>query len=597
MHKLLMVATIPGTLTGFLKPFVQHFRAQGWLVDGMACGISASSDCLEMFDHVWDVEWSRNPLDPSNLMKAPHTIRNVMDQGQYDIVHVHTPVASLVTRYSLNNLRKHNKVNVIYTAHGFHFHPGGKLVKNTVFIALEKLAGAWTDYLVVINRDDEQAAKRYQIVPPERVRYMPGIGVDINSYNRNKVAKADITQVRQELGLTPTNYLFLAIAEFTPNKRHKDMVRALAQLRRPDVHLAFAGEGPQTLVDDIHKLVIDLGVENQVHFLGHRRDVSTLICTSVATLLTSEREGLPRSIMEALCLEIPVIGTAIRGIRDLLADDCGILVNVGDVNALADAMTWILDHPQAARKMGERGRVRMAEYDLHHIIDLHEALYAEAFVPYLRGKHYMSGAFSQFLKTIADRSFALLLLGLLSPVILVITIAVYIRMGGPVVFTQPRPGKHGRVFKFYKFRTMTSECDADGNLLPDEQRLTAFGLFLRKTSLDEIPQLWNILKGDMSFVGPRPLLVRYLNRYTPEQARRHEVIPGITGWAQVHGRRLLDGCWEEKFKFDIWYVDHWSLWLDLKILFMTVLTVLKQEGITQEGHVTGDEFKGSATEK
>jgi lipopolysaccharide/colanic/teichoic acid biosynthesis glycosyltransferase len=201
--------------------------------------------------------------------------------------------------------------------------------------------------------------------------------------------------------------------------------------------------------------------------------------------------------------------------------------------------------------------------------------------------------YSQLVKAVLDRLVALSALAVFSPVILIVAIAIYIRMGGPIFFCQPRPGKNGRVFNFYKFRTMTSDCDADGNLLPDEQRLIPLGQFLRKTSLDELPQLLNVLKGDMSFVGPRPLLVRYLDRYTPEQARRHDVMPGITGWAQVNGRRLLDGNWPEKFRLDVWYVDNWSLSLDLKILFLTVGKVLGQKEISQEGQATGEEFKGN----
>jgi len=200
---------------------------------------------------------------------------------------------------------------------------------------------------------------------------------------------------------------------------------------------------------------------------------------------------------------------------------------------------------------------------------------------------------SQLVKWVLDRLCAAIALLVFSPVILMVAIAIYIRMGGPIFFCQPRPGKNGRVFNFYKFRTMTSDCDADGNLLPDEQRLIPLGQFLRKTSLDELPQLWNVIKGDMSFVGPRPLLVRYLDRYTPEQARRHEVMPGITGWAQVNGRRLLDGNWPEKFRLDVWYVDNWSLSLDLKILFLTVWKVLGQKEISQEGQATSEEFKGN----
>lgn len=200
--------------------------------------------------------------------------------------------------------------------------------------------------------------------------------------------------------------------------------------------------------------------------------------------------------------------------------------------------------------------------------------------------------YSRLIKSILDRVMAAIALIVLFPLLMGVAIAIYFRMGQPVIFTQPRPGQNARIFNFYKFRTMTNECDTEGNLLPDEKRLTAFGKLLRQTSLDELPQLWNVLKGDMSFVGPRPLLVKYLDRYTPQQARRHEVKSGITGWAQVNGRRTLDQFWNKKFQLDVWYIDNWSLWLDLKILFMTIWQVMQRESVTQEGHVTSEEFKG-----
>ncbi len=206
----------------------------------------------------------------------------------------------------------------------------------------------------------------------------------------------------------------------------------------------------------------------------------------------------------------------------------------------------------------------------------------------------MNGNFTgRVIKYLLDRIIAGIALIILSPVLLGVAIAIYIRMGSPILFIQARPGKDGQIFNFYKFRTMTNEQDANGNLLEDEQRLTAFGQFLRQTSLDELPQLWNVLKGDMSFIGPRPLLVQYLDRYTDEQARRHEVKPGITGWAQIHGRRELDGNWEEKFRLDVWYVDHWNLWLDFTILLQTIVQVLQKKGISQTGQATGEEFFGS----
>lgn len=194
-------------------------------------------------------------------------------------------------------------------------------------------------------------------------------------------------------------------------------------------------------------------------------------------------------------------------------------------------------------------------------------------------------------KRIFDIFFAVLVLILLSPVFVMIALLVWWFHGWPVLFQQTRPGYRGQLFKIHKFRTMTNARDTAGNLLPDEQRLTRLGRFLRSTSLDELPEFINVLRGEMSVVGPRPLLVQYLERYTPEQARRHDVLPGITGWAQVNGRNAIS--WEDRFRLDVWYVDHRSLWLDLKIILLTLWKAVKREGISQPGHATMEEFMGS----
>jgi len=188
-------------------------------------------------------------------------------------------------------------------------------------------------------------------------------------------------------------------------------------------------------------------------------------------------------------------------------------------------------------------------------------------------------------------SFAALLL--ISPVFAFTALAILAKMGTPVLFRQTRIGRNERMFVFYKFRTMTQERDSTGMLLPDERRLTWLGGWLRRLSLDELPQLWNVLKGDMSLVGPRPLLPEYLPRYSRRQRRRHEVLPGITGWAQVNGRNALS--WEQKFELDVWYVDHWSLRLDSKILWLTLLKVIRRDGISQHGHATMPEFMGATS--
>ncbi len=194
------------------------------------------------------------------------------------------------------------------------------------------------------------------------------------------------------------------------------------------------------------------------------------------------------------------------------------------------------------------------------------------------------------IKRFLDFVAAVMFLVLLSPVLAVIAVVVRMKLGSPVLFRQKRPGKDAMIFEIVKFRTMTDARDEQGRLLPDEARLTSLGRWMRQLSLDELPQLWNVLRGELSFVGPRPLLIDYLPRYTPEQARRHLVKPGVTGWAQVNGRNAIG--WEEKFALDTWYVDHWSLWLDAKILAMTVWKVVARHGISQAGAATMPQFKG-----
>jgi sugar transferase EpsL len=188
-----------------------------------------------------------------------------------------------------------------------------------------------------------------------------------------------------------------------------------------------------------------------------------------------------------------------------------------------------------------------------------------------------------FGKRLLDLALTILALILLSPVLALVALLVRLKLGPPVLFRQVRPGKHGKLFAIYKFRTMLDLRDKDGRLLPNEKRVTPFGCFLRRTSLDELPELWNVVRGEMSLVGPRPLLIRYLDRYTPQQARRHEMLPGITGWAQINGRNIAE--WEKRLAMDVWYVDNLSIWLDVKIMVVTLVKVLLREGTVEAGNV------------
>jgi len=194
-------------------------------------------------------------------------------------------------------------------------------------------------------------------------------------------------------------------------------------------------------------------------------------------------------------------------------------------------------------------------------------------------------------KRLFDLLVSSLVLLVFSPLYLLVALLIWLSDGWPVIFTQERPGLHGKIFRMWKFRTMRDVRDGKGELLPDAERIFPIGKFLRKTSLDELPEFINVFLGEMSIVGPRPLLVAYLERYSPEQARRHEVLPGVTGWAQINGRNAIS--WQKKFELDVWYVDHWSFWLDIKIILLTIWKALTGEGVSQPGHATMDEFMGN----
>ena len=306
-------------------------------------------------------------------MAGVSRVREVVVRGNYDLVHVHTPIAAFVTRYALKDFKK---TKVIYTAHGFHFYRGGNPVKNAIYFNLEKLAGKWTDYLITINREDEAAAKQNNFLPAERINYTPGIGVDTDYYAATKVTAADLERVRQEFNLSSFDTLLLSIAEFTPRKRHRDLLNALAKLSSDRVYLALAGEG--RIKTEIEQLAVKLGIAERVHFLGYRTDIPALIQAADAVLLVSQQEGLPRSLMEAMCLNTPVIGSNIRGTRDLLENGCGLLVELGNVDAIAQAMARVVEDPDSLVAMAEKARLKMLDYDLKEIIQQYAEIFSAA---------------------------------------------------------------------------------------------------------------------------------------------------------------------------------------------------------------------------
>lgn len=293
----------------------------------------------------------------------------------------------------------------------------------------------------------------------------------------------------------------------------------------------------------------------------------------------------PNKVFDYMAAGRPTVLAITGVIRDCLeAAGGGIAVPPGDAQALAEAVLKYYQNPELRRQHGESARSYVARYfnRQEHACQLAQLLVLQQQAG-LRRRQLRT-------KRLGDLLIAIPLTVLLLPVMLLIAALVRLKLGSPIIFSQVRAGHQGKLFTLWKFRTMTDERDATGRPLPDEQRLTGVGRFLRSTSLDELPTLFNVIKGDMSLIGPRPLLPEYLTRYTPVQARRHEVKPGITGWAQVNGRNALS--WEEKLALDVEYVERLSLALDLRILLMTVLTVLKKKGISAPGHATAPVFEG-----
>ncbi|MGE0824679.1 MAG: sugar transferase [Candidatus Binatia bacterium] len=312
------------------------------------------------------------------------------------------------------------------------------------------------------------------------------------------------------------------------------------------------------------------------------------LCVAILQNIPLFRTTYPNKVFDYMAAGRPTV-LAIDGvIREVIEEaSAGVFVPPGNATALAEAVLTLSRDRERARCMGKNARAYVVEH-------FNRQCQSQQFVTLLQevGQCKLQTCRSVTgWKHVFDLALTIPAALLLAPLFVLIAVLVRVKLGAPIFFRQQRPGLYGAPFMLYKFRTMTDACDSQGEWLPDAERLPPVGRFLRSTSLDELPELWNVLKGDMSLVGPRPLLMQYLERYSPEQMRRHDVRPGITGWAQVNGRNAV--TWEQKFIMDVWYVDNRSIWLDVKILLMTIGKIFRREGINQPGHVTAQEFMGN----
>ena len=383
--RVLFVTTVSTTLSAFLTPFAAHFRARGWQVDAMAAGASQHPSLACAFNRVFEAPWTRAVPGVLGtllmMMRSLRAVREVVRTGRYDVVHVHTPIAAFLTRLALRRTRASGTAapRVVYTAHGFHAHPDGFPLANAVYRLAERVAARWTNYLVVLNAHDAALARGDRLAEPGFLLEHAGIGVDLTVYRpRTPIERSS---VRAMLGLTAQQPVIAVVAEFNRNKRQRDVVAALARLRDeatgPLPVILFVGDGAQRAA--VAARARRLGVESHIRFLGQRNDVAEIVGACDALVLASKREGLPRCILEAMALEIPVVASAARGSSDLLGDHRGWLFPVGDVDALAERIRIVLSDTADVCARAVRAKAWIAEHaSFERVAEQHVTLYAAA---------------------------------------------------------------------------------------------------------------------------------------------------------------------------------------------------------------------------
>jgi lipopolysaccharide/colanic/teichoic acid biosynthesis glycosyltransferase len=537
--------------------------------------------------HALDFPRGMNPL---HHLRAARALDALVRELKPDLIHTHFSAALFTTAVA----RRSHWPLTHGTYHGASF-PMMRGLKRHILRFAEAWAASRFDDVWVLTPDDRKALQTAAPSARVHVYRSPGIGCLLQHFHPDRVPASERAALRKELGIPADAVVFVFVGRLVDFKGFGLTVRAFLRLAAEQPNFRLLNVGP---ADPMHPSGLTPEEQSarekcpQIIDVGMRKDVWRYLAISDVMAFPSQREGMPVCIMEALAMGVPVITADSRGCRDVVRDEIdGLVLRDPGVETMAAAMRRLGDDAAFRCRLGvaalaDRERFSRDGY-VREQVELYGAHVAAARTA---GERQPPG--SPFWKRAFDFGAASLGLIALAPVIVVTGILVAMRLGRPVLFKQPRPGLGGRLFTMWKFRTMTDARDAQGHLLPDGERLPPFGTWLRSTSLDELPELWNVVRGEMSLVGPRPLLTVYLPRYSPEQQRRHDLLPGITGWAQVNGRNAQS--WERKIALDTWYVDHVSPRLDLHILWLTIARVLKRDGIAAgPEHVTSPHFWGS----
>ena len=373
MPKLLMVSTIATTLSTFLLPHIQCMQRQGWIVDGAANGILMNQSCVDTFNSVYNIEWSRSPLDIKHILKSIKRIKAIVQDGGYDIVHVHTPIAAAVTRLALRHMVKSGKIKIIYTAHGFHFYKGAPLLNWLIYYPIEKYLSRYTDVLITINKEDYEIAKNK--MHANKTEYIPGVGVDVEKIQSVKVNR---NKKREELGIPQHAFVLISVGELNKNKNHEVVIKALKNIAdKNNIHYIIAGHGP------LYKYLIELadkyGLKDKVHLLGFRTDVIELLKSSDCFVFPSRREGLPVALIEAMACGLSVIASNIRGSADLIQDGInGFLFDLNDEESIRQCWSNMF--------MNQKGystqiSSKLSDLDIKNVISEMQSIYWNVLKP------------------------------------------------------------------------------------------------------------------------------------------------------------------------------------------------------------------------
>ena len=479
-------------------------------------------------------------------------------------------------------------------------------LKREVLIAAERIACACAHRVICVSESMRQKAIELGLVEAGRTVVLASgsyNGTEPERFAPTREALRRGGQIREKLGIPANAPVVGFVGRLTKDKGINELVKAYCELRKEMAELRLLLVGEMEEGDPLTARTRWL-LENEPGIVrsGFVDDPADYYHLLDVFAFPTYREGFGNVALEANAAGKPVVAAGATGVLDAVVDGVtGLLVPVGDARALAGALKKVIEDPEMAAALGSAGRERVVrEFCRQRVWEALEQQYAgtlERRAPSqrrLRVNEWRAGLALR-MKRAMDVMVAALALLVLWPVMLAVGVAICVCDGAPVLFRQRRPGLGGTPFTLLKFRTMREARDAEGQRLPDGARLMALGKMLRALSLDELPQLWNVLRGDMSLVGPRPLLMQYLERYSAEEMRRHEVRPGITGWAQVNGRNATS--WQERFALDVWYVENWRLALDVRILMRTLWTVLAGEGVAHGGHVSMPEFLGSERNK